>query len=128
MSTDERDRLTVAVLADFDIGDLSIMAEGLEQGVLGDVVGKIANVDCVGNNLREDSVVGGASRLTLLRLCEGEDEGLVVAKSLSSRVSEVGLDGSEVMSRHTLKATWQAWKSWKRKKAPAGRLYMALSV
>jgi hypothetical protein len=83
MSTDERDRLTVAVLADFDIGDLSIMAESQEQGVLGDVVGKIADVDCVGNNLREDGVVGGASRLTLLRLCESEDESLVFAKSLS---------------------------------------------
>jgi hypothetical protein len=93
MSTDERDRLTVAVLADFDIGDLSIMAEGLEQGVLGDVVGKIANIDCVGDNLREDGVVGGASRLTLLRLCEGKDKSLVVAKSLSSRVSEVDMDG-----------------------------------
>jgi hypothetical protein len=93
MSTHERDRLTVAVLADFDIRDLSIMAEGQEQGILGDAVGKIADVDCVGDNLREDGVVGSASRLTLLRLCEGEDEGIVVAKSLSMGVSEVDLDG-----------------------------------
>jgi Asp-tRNA(Asn)/Glu-tRNA(Gln) amidotransferase C subunit len=93
MSTDERDRLTVTILADFDIRDLSIMAEGQEQGVLGDAVGKIADVDCVRNDLREDGVVGSASRLTLLRLCESEDEGLVVAKSLLLRVSEVDMDG-----------------------------------
>ena len=82
MASDEGRRLTLLGLADFNNRNTSIMAEDQEQGVLVDAMREIANIDSVGNDLREDGVVGGGSRLALLCLCEGEDKSLVVAKSL----------------------------------------------
>jgi hypothetical protein len=110
-------------LVQLDIQDVSIMAEDQEQGVLVDAVGKIADVDGVGNNVRKDGVVRGESRLALLYLGEGEGEGLVIAKGLSLMVSEVDQDGQIRKSRwHTFRATWQCWKNSNLRKTPAGKL------
>jgi hypothetical protein len=88
MTVDGRGRLTLLGLADFDIRDAAIMAEDQEQGVLVNVVGEITDVDGVGNDLRKDSVVGSGSGLALLRLCEGEEKSLMIAKSLWWTVSD----------------------------------------
>lgn len=74
--------LTSGGLVDLDVRNLSVMAEDQEQGCPVDVVGKIAHVDGVTNNLRNDGVVRGDGRLALVDLCESEGEGLVVAESL----------------------------------------------
>lgn len=88
-----------------DIRDASVVAEDQEQGSLVDAVGKIADVDGVANNLRKNGAVRGESRLTLLDLCEGEGESLVVAESLLMMVSEVGQAGKVRQDeQHTLRA------------------------
>lgn len=104
------------------------MAEDQAQSVLVDVVRQITNVDGVRDDLRKDGVVGGDSRLALLHLCEREGESLVTAKSLSRQVSKVDMDRPKKLASLTLRASWHGWNNSKRKKAPAGRLYKALSV
>ena len=59
-------------LADLNVGDFSIVAEDQEQSVFRDAVRKITDVDGVGHDLRENSVVRGDSRLASVHLCEGE--------------------------------------------------------
>lgn len=73
----------------FDARDPAILAEDHEQVTLLNVVGQVANVDGIANDIWKDGVVGANSRLALVDLCEGEREGLVVAESLSLMVSEV---------------------------------------
>jgi len=81
------------------------VAEDQEQGSLVDAVGKITDVDGVANNLRKNGAVRGKSRLTLLDLCEGEGESLVIAESLSMMVSEVDHDKQiRQDGQHTLRA------------------------
>lgn len=123
-----RRQLTAEGLADLNIGNTTIVAEDQAQSVLVDVVRKITNVDGVRDDLREDGVVGRDSRLALLQLCKREGKSLVVAKSLVQRVSKIAWDASKKLERFTLRASWHGWNNSKRKKAPAGRLYRALSV
>lgn len=104
------------------------MAKDQAQSVFVDVKRKITNVDGVRDDLREDGVVGGDSRLALLQLSEREGESFVVAKSLLQRVSKTDMDRKRRLKRFTLRASWLGWNNSKRKKAPAGRLYRALSV